>query len=386
MNDSNGSRKTLLCVTGLSPQVVTETLYVLAVQQGWIPDAIRIITTVEGANRARLSLLSDDHAWFKRLCADYQLPPIQFDKSDILLIEDEQGRILEDIRTPADNEQAANFIAEQVRQLTADPTGQLHVSIAGGRKTMGFYLGYALSLFGRSQDVLSHVLVSGPYESCWDFFYPTPYNRVIQTQDKSLVDCCEAEVCLAEIPFVRLRHGMDAQLLEGEITFAQAVAALKQSLTPPRLVLDLQSQRVEAADKVISLTPASLALLSVFARRVLAEEPPLPAPNKEVADQNWAERYLREYRLIKGGMADIDNVVQALSEGMDGNYFSQRLSRLHSELKKSLGSTLAQAYRIDDGSTRPRRYRLALSAQSIRYESLTAPQACEAPCCRQQRE
>ena len=30
---------------------------------------------------------------------------------------------------------------------------------------MGFYLGYALSLYGRTQDRLSHVLVSSPYES-----------------------------------------------------------------------------------------------------------------------------------------------------------------------------------------------------------------------------
>jgi CRISPR-associated protein (TIGR02584 family) len=28
----------------------------------------------------------------------------------------------------------------------------------GERKTMGFYVGYALSLFGRAQDRLSHVI------------------------------------------------------------------------------------------------------------------------------------------------------------------------------------------------------------------------------------
>ena len=39
---------------------------------------------------------------------------------------------------------------------------------------MGFYVGYALSLFGRAQDRLSHVLVPPPYESRKDFFYPRP--------------------------------------------------------------------------------------------------------------------------------------------------------------------------------------------------------------------
>ena len=50
----------------------------------------------------------------------------------------------------------------------------LHVSIAGGRKTMGFYVGYALSLFARDQDRLSHVLVPPSLESRQDFFYPPP--------------------------------------------------------------------------------------------------------------------------------------------------------------------------------------------------------------------
>lgn len=39
---------------------------------------------------------------------------------------------------------------------------------------MGFALGYAMSLFGRPQDCLSHVLVSDPYERVPDFYYPTP--------------------------------------------------------------------------------------------------------------------------------------------------------------------------------------------------------------------
>ncbi|CAK0749007.1 hypothetical protein CCP4SC76_10006 [Gammaproteobacteria bacterium] len=54
-------RRILLAVTGLSPQVVTETLYALAVMQDppWIPDEVQLITTAEGAERARLALLSD---------------------------------------------------------------------------------------------------------------------------------------------------------------------------------------------------------------------------------------------------------------------------------------------------------------------------------------
>ena len=364
--------KILLCVTGLSPQVVTETLHALAVDRGWLPDRIRLITTEEGAKRARLSLLSDEPGWFHRLCTDYQLPPIRFADDDILVLAQADGSPMADIRTPGDNERMADFIVEEVRQISADPQSELHVSIAGGRKTMGFYLGYALSLFGRPQDRLSHVLVSEPFESCWDFFYPTPYSRVIQTHNKNLADTRDAQVTLAEIPFVSLRHGMTDDLLTGQVGFAEAVNAVNAALAPPRLRLDLAGGHISVVGKSVALSPASLAMLSLFARRVLEGKSALAAPNKEVPDPEWAGRYLSEYRKIKGEMGSMDQTEKALSSGMDGNYFSSVKSRLHKELKKELGAA-ARYYTIDDGGGRPKFYQLKIPAEGITYGALAMP-------------
>lgn len=359
--------RVLLCITGLSPQVVTETLYALVVEQQWIPNRIRLITTAEGAKRAQLSLLSDEPGWFSRFCRDYLLPPICFTAEDILILEDARGKPMDDIRTPEDNEQAADFIVEQVRELTGDPQTELHVSIAGGRKTMGFYLGYALSLFGRSQDQLSHVLVNAPFESCWDFFYPTTYSRIIQTDNNNLADTRDAKITLAEIPFVSLRHGMADDLLQGRASFAQSVDAVSRAFSPPELTIDLQGKRVNTAGQSIKLSPSSLALLSLFARRRMLRQAPVGAPLIEVPDSEWAQRYLHEYRQIKGELADMDTTEHALQKGMDGGYFSSCKSRLHRELKKALGSA-AQAYLINDGGTRPRRYALGIPAEAISYQ------------------
>ena len=174
-------RRLLVAVTGLSPQIVTETLYALAVGQKppFIPTEVRLITTEEGAERARLSLLHPENRWFHRLRTDYGLPSIAFGPEHIHVLKDAAGEPLSDIRSPADNTRAADTITDVVRDLTRDDDTALHVSIAGGRKTMGFYLGYALSLYGREQDRLSHVLVNAPYESHWEFFYPTPTSELI---------------------------------------------------------------------------------------------------------------------------------------------------------------------------------------------------------------
>lgn len=361
-------RRVLLAVSGLSPQIVTETIYALAADEfaPFVPTEVHLITSAEGAQRAELSLLSDDLGWFHKLCADYHLPGITFNRSHIHVMRDAHGQPMSDIRTPADNRAAADFITAQVRAFTADGGCALHASIAGGRKTMGFYLGYALSLFGRPQDRLSHVLVSDPFESSYDFFYPTPYSRVLQTRDGQLVDTAMAQVTLAEIPFVSLRHGLPTALLAGQASFNDTVTAARAALAPAQLTIDLARQRILAGGMEITLPPAELALLAVFARRTAQGLDPLSAPTKGVPDPAWGRRYLREYRLVTGSLADIEATERALRDGMDGEYFSTRKSKLERRLKTVLGPAF-DAYRIHDGGTRPRAYGLTLKPDAVRF-------------------
>jgi len=364
------SRRILLAVTGLSPQVVTETLYVLAKGEGEVPTEIHLITTAPGRERAELALLSDQPGWFHRLRRDLKLPPIDFSPDHIHCVCDSRGKPLDDIRTVADNERLADLISEKVRSFTADPESSLHASIAGGRKTMGFYLGYALSLYGRPQDRLSHVLVSEPFESSWNFFYPTPYSQVIETRDGALADTRNATVTLADIPFVSLRHGLPEKLLTGRARYSETVAAARKALAPPRLVIDLAGQRIRAGDEMVPLPPRELALYSLFARRAAKGQGPLPAPPKDVPDSEWRKWFIQEYKNIRSHQADdIERTEKALQHGMDGDYFSTTKSKLHAALKKALGPAAAP-YLIDDGGKRPRQYSLKLPPEAVRFGKL----------------
>lgn len=359
-------RRILVAVTGLSPQIVTETLFALAVQQkpAFLPTEVHLITTKEGAQRARLSLLSDSPGGFHSLRKDYDLPEIDFPEDNIHVLIDAAGKPLDDIRTPEDNRIAADLITSLLRQLTADPDSALHVSIAGGRKTMGFFIGYALTLFGRPQDRLSHVLVSAPFESSYQFFYPTPYPKVIEIGDKQLADTATAQVTLAEIPYVSLRHGLPQPLLEGHASYNDTVDAARQSLGPAELVIDVRQRLISASGMRLKLPPAQLALLLVFARRKLSGEDAIGAPDKNVPDMSWAEHYLAELHHIAGPLGDTDAAEHALRNGMDGNYFSTALSRLRKLLNRNLGNA-SRPYLIDDGNCRPRQYSLALLASAI---------------------
>jgi len=290
----------VLIPSGLTPQVVTETLYAMHQQGQALPEQIHILTTAEGYQRARLTLIND--GWLARFYNDYHLPKPDFSERHIHILQQANGEPLADIRTQTDNQAMADGITEWIRTLTADPDTSLHVSIAGGRKTMGFYAGYALSLYGRSQDRLSHVLISADYESHPQFYYPTPYSQVIYGNDptRKPLDTQNAEVMLAEIAFVRLRHGLDAALLQGKSSFSASVAKAQQSIGPAHLSIDLKQRSIKAQDSLIKLTPADLAFYSWLLKRQLAGQPLPTCPNDGAPEHEYAEQYLQEYRLISG--------------------------------------------------------------------------------------
>jgi CRISPR-associated protein (TIGR02584 family) len=369
-------RRILLAVTGLTPQVVTETLYALAFQGiEALPTEIHLLSTAEGIERARLTLLSDEPGWFHRLRRDYALPAMRFDESYLHVLEDAAGRALTDIRTESDNIAAADTITDWIRHLTEDDTSQLHVSLAGGRKSMGFYAGYALSLYGRPQDRLSHVLVMPPYESHPDFFYPTPTSRIIYTagapgsspgQALRPLDTKAAIVTLADIPFVRLRQNLPKTLLKGRTRFSNVVDAAQSSLTQPKLTIDLEQRRIQAGGISLSLPPTQLAFLAWFARRRLAQAPALLCPADGVSEPGYASAYLAEYMTIIGAMGDGDRTHERLRHGMDKAFFEQTKSKLHRRIDDVLGHA-AGPYLIGHDGVRPRRFALTLPPEAVRF-------------------
>ncbi|MGR2690438.1 CRISPR-associated ring nuclease Csm6 [Pelomicrobium sp. P1] len=390
-------RRILLAVTGLSPQVVTETLYALAVRPegrpAFVPTEVHLITTAEGAERARLTLLSKDPGWFHRLCLDYKLKGIAFDETRIHVLSWPEGGALEDIRTQEDNERVADFLTERIRQLTASEEVALHVSIAGGRKTMGYYAGYALSLYGRLQDRLSHVLVSTPYESNQEFYYPTPYSRVIYTHppENRPIDARDAKVTLADIPFVRLRHELPRRLLAGAARFSEVVAAAQEMLGPPELVIDLDGRRIRAGGRIVPLPPADLAFLAWFARRAAEGREPLACPKDGVPEKEYAEAYLREYRTILGPMGGDEATVKRYAKGMSKDDFLERNSKLKKLLTRALDVS-ARPYLIHGEGKRPKRYRLKLPPKSIHFTAIDdtpsgfSPEAASRACRGQEAE
>ncbi len=364
-------RRVLVATAGLTPQVVTETLYALAVERRgpFVPTEVHLATTAEGAERARLSLLGGDPGWFTRLREDYGLPEIRFTEEQIHVLHDAAGRPLADIRTETDNRAAADQITELLRGFTADPEAAVHVSMAGGRKTLGFFLAYALSLLGRPQDRLSHVLVTPPFESHPEFYYPTPKRRVIHTPppDSRPLDTSKARVSLAEIPFVRLRDWLPEAVLRHASSYSEAVEAAQQRLGPPELVFDPSVSSVEAGGVPVRLAPADWAFYSWLARRRVAGLPGVNCPNDGAPEPAYAREFLAEYEPVSW-LRDDDRTPQALRDGMSKDFFLQHKSRLHRVLHGQLGRR-AGAYLVQRTGKRPEtRYEICVAPERIRWK------------------
>ncbi|NOT11630.1 MAG: TIGR02584 family CRISPR-associated protein [Methylococcaceae bacterium] len=358
----------LLVVTGLSPQVVTETLFALHCQGHILPDQIHILTTTEGYRRAQLTLIND--GWLARFYSDYQLPPPEFSEENIHVLQNSDGQSLDDIRTQTDNQAMADTITEWIRTFTSRTDNSLHVSIAGGRKTMGFYAGYALSLYGRIHDRLSHVLVSADYESHPQFYYPTPYSQVIYGNDptRKPLDTQNADVMLADIAFVRLRHGLDNSLLQGKSSFSESVARAQRAIGPAHLTIDFKQRSLKAHNTVIKLGPTEFAFYNWLLQRQLAGQNNPGCPADGAPEQCYAEQYIKEYRAICGELGGADRTLQTLMHGMSKAFFEQRKSRINKIMKETLGPS-ASAYLISAVGKRPRtRYQIDLSKEQIQYQ------------------
>jgi len=284
---------------------------------------------------------------------------------------------LVDLRTVEDNEAAANAVLQLVRELTSDPQCAIHFSIAGGRKTLGFYLGYCASLLARPWDEMSHVLVNQPFESTPEFFFPPRPPSILQLRDGP-ADTNSSKVELASISFIRLRDLMPFPLLQGSASFSQTVRVVDGMVSHPSLSIELTPHargRGQWAHRIrvtggleFVLPPKSLALYWMLAAVAKHADPTQRATDAECDLDTIKSTYLRVYRAVTGvGARYVTDEERILSfGGFRNREFRDALARLIDELKKVLGERGAAVYGPQaNGSRNALRYGLNLPPSAI---------------------
>ena len=324
----------LVAVVGLTPQVVTETVWCLKQMGEELPKKIVVLTTQAG--KLRLGLLPVN------LRTLYEpLPPPE-------LVEVVTAGY--DLTLPAYVTEYRDKLVGQVVDVIKQADVRLHLSIGGGRNSQVSVATQVMQLLGRADDVMSQVLLDPPEvelaEDFAFFWYPaSPSGRVFRYQPFDrvtgkygrLIDIpreeqgkrIEIKLNLVEIPFLPVDgDGLIMQVDEGHrvkvLEAFQRGLCLSASVDAKCLVLQGDDGGLKvligpkgavvtgfAPDLTIALEPLQLAVLwwivweSTLSRDKCPEVDDLGSSLPTCGGASWSkspdecpETYARYWRLV----------------------------------------------------------------------------------------
>jgi CRISPR-associated protein (TIGR02584 family) len=306
MHTSEHSQHILIALCGISPAVITETIWAMAMEsienpdQADLPHRIVVLTTNLGKQTIINQLLTphapDKTSIWQQLRDN--LEQRGFNLKNRLEFGDTSSHLrvfykpchisglatpLDDIHSAEDQNHAADFTLDTLRNYTEQPNTKITASLAGGRKTMSALLYGSMSLIGRTQDQLTHVLINPPYDSPTlipKFYFPAQCQQELLSSDKNIHLASDAKINLADVPFVPMRYLFEKHLGHTPVGFSQLVANYTgNSLTvkyQPILSLDSTTASVHIDHQPLPLSLKEFGLIHFLASRTLNQSAPYP--------------------------------------------------------------------------------------------------------------
>lgn len=260
----------MICLVGLSPQVVTEAIYGLITQTSpaFIPTELHLIVNGAGESAVLDSFVNNTLSPFVQLQREYLgTEQIRFAPKKHIHVIKRDGMPVDDIQSIEDNAAMADLMLHVARELAADPECAIHASIAGGRKSMSYYLGHVMTLVGRPQDRMSHVLLNPPFERMRDFFYPPKIPKNIKSPTGDLISTSKANVVLVPIAFVRLSDGLHGQVVSLKTSYTDLIDQAQAAISKSTLKVYVSERLISYGNKSVQLTSRLFAWYLYFAER-----------------------------------------------------------------------------------------------------------------------
>ena len=268
----------LISGIGTSPAVLTETVWCLAHQSvPVVPDEVVVLTTESGKERLYAEILNGESSVWRRMCESLREDKVDIDgklvfgKTSVRVIPDAHGNEIYDLRSGEDNLRAADFMLQQLRQYTESSDMVVLASIAGGRKTMSALLFSCMTLLGREDDKVFHVLLPPEFEGgvTPPMYYPvkgvTYTNRMTGKTYKS--EKFQSE--LFEVPFVRMRGWYQEKFKNIPPSYRTLISKV-QTVAPPAVVypeieIDAWNGWAKIDGKLAPMSKACFAMLLLIA-------------------------------------------------------------------------------------------------------------------------
>lgn len=245
-----------------------------------MPDRVIAVTTAPGSHLIKEKLFSKDQ-WQGMLSAlsdkgieiDGKLRFGPIGDSIRVFPNLARNAELDDIRSADDNKAVAEFFMELIRGFTENESIRLIVSIAGGRKTTSALLHSVMTLLGRAQDQINHILINDEWIFQSDFLYPGCPGIFVDRDSEKSLSSDDAELQLVEVPFVPLRYLFSRDLDRSAGSFVDLMNQVRTNsinVDDDLLVqIDTKKGTFRVNDKEISLSDKEFLLYLFFALRAV---------------------------------------------------------------------------------------------------------------------
>lgn len=336
----------LLAVIGISPAVLTETIWALA--QGnppVVPDEVIVLTTSAGKKALKDQLFGKDEIW---LSLRQNVLGIEQLASSSLVFSQEPANVkvfteikkgkripLDSIDSLEQNNAVADGILDELWAHTEKPDNRLIISIAGGYKSMSALMMSCLSILGRTHDRVTHVLVDAPYdEAGLGFFFRSQTRQELLTRAGATVKAADAKIRLFDVPWVPFRVLFEKELKQKPASYTQLINKLRGSLPDvvrPTYRWNNATRKgvVSFGNETVELGGRPAILFDFLLQRATSGRPPF-------ADHTSAEESLRDF--LNGDYQGKDFV-----KWNDLRELPANLRRTLSDLRKKVPSLLEPA-------------------------------------------
>lgn len=362
----------LIAIAGLSPQVITETLYALH-QDGIRIDEIHAIATRVGRDAISTQLFAPDDGRYFQYLREYGIDPktILFSQDTLHVLRDDKGHPLDDITGEEENKILLKSCLTLAHRFTKNAKNTVYFSIAGGRKTMSACLMVAAQMYARPQDRICHVLVSPEFENHQEFYYPPVKPALLELRDARgqaiFKDTSYAKVTLVPIPFISMR----ASAREGKNRRIQTPAELFRHLVTEKeqpLIVDLHQGKILYKKAELKMMPSRLALYAFLTGQKLQ------CRLLSATCRGCSSCYL-DYRQISENQAVITDLYRRLGGttenkgicALEKDELRAYVSKIRKDLQKAFGAQAVELLAVEAVGKKPdTRYGIPMERDRIR--------------------
>lgn len=326
-------RHIFIASVGGAPQVVTETLWALmhphkllsaddVPREPVVPDEVIMLTTsfrgLGPTFKSKSDRLNTTRDKILELYKQYGHPVPKINTLKQQVVRDSAGKEIDDIRNINQNAAFADAITAIMARLKKRRKREpltLHMSLAGGRKTMSSLYHAVMLYYGTEKDELTHVLVENTLlETASDFWWPdqkqatvngysAKEGKIVKLSTAAQMDAegsqyDSAQLDLVTVPFDplgRLIPDIDQRFA----TYEKLILHQRWERNSEPVVFHRRSRTISVSGEDVALSPATFAILFTLA-----------AARK----QNWTSPYDNQIAGLQGNVLTND-----IRYGLDNN-------------------------------------------------------------------